>query len=130
VVTWAVTGLTLLTLLGSIAVLATDSGYVLDSMHRQNPTLADQGLTDHAILVTAFVMSGLFVLWAIATLVVSAFCFRGRRWAWYALVASAAALAAFSVLGAIASLLMLVPLAAASAVIAMLVRTEVRAWMR
>jgi hypothetical protein len=130
VVTWAVTGLTLLTLLGSIAVLATDSGYVLDSMHRQNPTLADQGLTDHAIVVTAFVMSGLFVLWAIATLVVSAFCFRGRRWAWYALVVSAAALAAFSVLGAIASLLMLVPLAAASAVIAMLVRTEVRAWMR
>ena len=130
VLTWAVTGLTLLTLIGSMVVLATDSSYVLDSMHEQNPRLADQGLTDHAILVTAFVMSGLFVLWAIAALVVSVFCFRGRRWAWYALVISAGALAAFSVLGAIASLLMLVPLAAAIATLTMLVRPEVRAWMR
>jgi hypothetical protein len=130
VLTWAVTGLTLLTLIGSMVVLATDSSYVLDSMHEQNPRLADQGLTDHAILVTAFVMSGLFVLWAIAALVVSVFCFRGRRWAWYALVISAGALAAFSVLGAIASLLMLVPLAAAIATLTMLVRPEVRDWMR
>ena len=129
-VTWAVTGLTLLTLLGSIVVLATDASYVLDSMHEQNPALSDQGLTDHAILVTAFVMCGLFVLWAVAALVVSGFCFSGRRWAWYALLISAAVLAAFSVLGAIASLLMLVPLAAAVAVITMLVRPEVRAWMR
>ncbi len=129
-VTWTVTGLALVTLLGSIAVLATDSGYVLDSMHRQNPGLTDQGVSDHAILVTAFVMCGLFVLWAVAALVVAAFCFRGRRWAWYALLVFAAGLAAFSVLGAIASLLMLLPLAAAIAVVTMLVRPEVRAWMR
>jgi hypothetical protein len=129
-VTWTVTGLALLTLLGSIAVLATDSGYVLDSMHRQNPGLADQGVSDHAILVTAFVMCGLFVLWAVAALVVAAFCFRGRRWAWYALLVFAAGLAAFSLLGAIASLLMLLPLAAGILVVVLLVRPEVRAWMR
>jgi hypothetical protein len=129
-VTWTVTALALLTLLGSVAVLATDSGYVLDSMHEQNPTLADQGISDHAILVTAFVMCGMFILWAVAALVVAVFCFRGRRWAWYVLMVFAAGLAAFSVLGALASLLMLLPLAAAIAVLVMLLRPEVRAWMR
>ena len=130
VVTWAMSGLVLLTLLGSVAVLATDSSYVLDGMHRQNPTLAEQGMSDHTILITAFVMIGLFVLWALAVVVVAVFCFRGRRWAWYALVVSSGALAAFSVLGAVASLLMLVPLAAAVAVLVLLLRPEARAWMR
>lgn len=129
-VTWTVTALALLTLLGSVAKLVTDSGYVLDSVHEQNPTLADQGISDHAILVTAFVICGMFILWALAALVVAGFCFRGRRWAWYVLMVFAAGLAAFSVLGALASLLMLLPLAAAVAVLVMLLRSEVRAWMR
>jgi hypothetical protein len=130
VVTWVVSGLVLLALLGSIVVLATDSAYVLDGMHRQNPTLAEQGMSDHAIVVTAFVMCGLFALWALAVVVVAAFCLLGRRWAWYALVVSSGALAAFSVLGAIASLLMLVPLAGSVAVLVLLLRPEVRAWLR
>lgn len=129
-VTWAVTGLALLVLLGSVVVLAAESDEVLDRMYRQNPSLADEGMSNHAVVVLAFVMCGLFILWAAAALVVSGFCFAGRRWAWYCLVGSAGAVAAFSVLGALASLLMLVPLAGAVAALTMLLRPEVRAWMR
>ena len=34
----------------SLAVLAGDSQQILHEMYRQNPRLADQGLTDHTLL--------------------------------------------------------------------------------
>ena len=54
----------------------------------------------------------------------------GYGWGWYALLISSGALAAFCLLGVFASLAMLLPLAASGTVIALLVRPEVRAWMR
>jgi hypothetical protein len=124
------TTLSFLTLVGSVVVLVVDSGSVLDRMHEQNPRLAEQGVTDPVILAVAYAMCALFLLWALAAIVFATVCFRGRRWAWYALMISASCLAAFSALGVVASLMMLVPLAAAVAVLVLLARPDVRSWMR
>jgi hypothetical protein len=54
--------------------------------------------------------------------------FRRKRLALYGLIASAAGASVFCLLGALGSLVVLVPLAAAAATIGCLVRPEVKAW--
>ncbi len=126
--TWAFAGVAVLVLTASIAVLAGNQHLVLDKMHQQNPDLASQGVSDHLIVVVAFVTCGTFVLWSLAAAVFAALAFRRRRLAWYALTASTAAVAVVCLLGAIGSLLVLVPLVASLATISLLVRSEVRGW--
>jgi hypothetical protein len=116
-------------LAASLVVLTADSDTVLQRMHRENPGLADQGLSDHAILVTLYVLCGVVLAWALASAAFATVLFLGQRWAWYALVASAGATTVLSLVGALGSLLLLVPLGGALATVACLVRPEVRAWL-
>jgi hypothetical protein len=127
--TWGFTSLIAFVLAGSMVLLATDNQALLDRMHEQNPQLAEQGISDHTVLIIVFVMCGVLLAWALASAAFAALLFRGHRWAWYALIISAIAAAVLCLLGALGSLVVLVPLAAILATIVFLTRPEVRAWV-
>lgn len=129
-VTWASTALAGAGLVLSLAVLTGDSQQILHEMYRQNPRLADQGLTDHTLLVMMWVITGLGLAATVAAAVFALLLFLRQHWAWYALVASAAAAALLFLVGALGSPVVLVFLAAAVATIGCLVRPEVRAWLQ
>jgi hypothetical protein len=128
VVTWLLSGLTALVLGVSVAVLAAESSTVLRRMHEQNPRLAEQGLSDHTILVVCYVFCVFCVLWSLAAAAFAVLVYRGVRWAWYALVASTSAVAVLSLVGMVGSLLTVVPFTAAAATVALLLRPESRRW--
>jgi hypothetical protein len=129
VVTWGFAALAALLGTGSIAVLAVDSQTVLDRMYEQNPQLADRGLSDHDLLVAGYAMCAVLLVWAVAAVVLSVMLFRHHRWAWYALMVSTVAVAGVSLVAAIGSAVLLVPLAGAVATIVCLTRPDVKAWV-
>jgi hypothetical protein len=126
--TWLFSALAALALVSSILVLAASPDVVLDKMHEQNPDLATQGVSDHLILVVAYVTCGLFIAWCVLAAVLALLAFRRTRWAYYGLLVSTAAVAVLCLIGVIGSLVVLVPLLAAVAVVACLARPEVRDW--
>jgi hypothetical protein len=127
-VTWIFSGFTALLLTASMAFLAANSQAVLRKMHQQNPKLAEQGLSDHTILVIGFVFCGLSVLWCLLAAACAVLVFRRVRWSWTALLISTAGVAALCLLGIVGSVVTLVPLAAAGTTLALLVRPESRRW--
>ncbi len=130
ILTWlSAASVSILLVVSSLALTA-DTQPILDQMHQQNPQLAQQGISDHLVVVLVFVMLGVFVVWALAAFAFATALFRGHRWGWYALVASAGGTALISLVGAVGSPLVLVVLAAAVATIVCLVRPEVRGWLR
>ena len=128
VLTWIFTSLAALVCVTSIIVLVQDSSVILDKMHDQNPDLAARGVSDHLILVVCYVTCAVLALWSVGAAVLAVLAFRRKRLALYGLIASAAGASVFCLLGALGSLVVLVPLAAAAATIGCLVRPEVKAW--
>jgi hypothetical protein len=127
--TWGCASLIAFVLAGSMVMLVADNQTLLDRMHEQDPQLAEQGISDHTVLVMVFVMCAVLLAWALASAAFAALLFRGHRWAWYALTISASAAAVLCLLGMLGSIVMLVPLAAIVATIGFLTRPEVRAWL-
>ncbi|MGA8247633.1 MAG: hypothetical protein WB797_12065, partial [Nocardioides sp.] len=128
VLTWVFAGLAIAVLAGSVAVLARSPHLVLDKMHEQNPELASQGVSDHMVVVVGFITCGLFMVWSVAAVVFAVLAFRRRRLGWSALTVSTGGVVVVCLLGAIGSLVVLVPLAGALAAVTLLVRPEVRRW--
>lgn len=127
--TWGCASLIAFLLAGSMVMLAADNQALLDRMHEQDPQLAEQGISDQTMLVIVFAMCAVLLAWALAAAAFAVLMFRGHRWAWYALTISAGAAAVICLLGVFGSMVVLVPLAAILAAIALLTRPEVRAWL-
>jgi hypothetical protein len=119
---------TALLVAGSLAILATDSRRVLDELHRQDPQLAERGISDHEILVIGYVAGSVVLLWSLVAAVLAALAFRGRRRAWHALLASTAAVVLLGLVAMLGSALVVVPVTAAVVTVVLLVRPEVRRW--
>ncbi len=129
VLTWTGSGLTALALAASAVVLALDPDVLLDEAHRQNPDLADQGVTDGMLTAMAFAMVAGVVLWCVAAAVLAILVFHRVGWARVVLLVSAGVAAAISLVGAaIGGVLLLVPFAAAVAGLALLLRPSTTAW--
>lgn len=126
--TWVFAGLALVVMAASMVVLATSPGLVFDELHRQNPDLASQGVSDATLRTMTFVVGGVVIVWSLAALVVAVLAFRRVRWARTALVASASASLALLLLATLGQVLLVVPLAASVVTLALLVRPDVRAW--
>jgi hypothetical protein len=126
--TWSCASLIALVLAGSMVMLAADNQTLLDRMHEQDPQLAEQGISDHTVLVIVFVMCAVLMAWALASAAFAALLFRGHHWAWYALTISASGAAVVCLLGVLGSVVVLIPLAAILATIGFLTRPDVRAW--
>jgi len=126
--TWLFAGLAAVLMGSSVVLLATSPGLVFDEVHRQDPQLAQAGLTDEVLRTATYAVGGVFVVWSLAAVVVAVLAFRGVRWARTALVVSAAVSAAVCLLASVGQFVMLLPLAASVVTLALLVRPDVRAW--
>jgi hypothetical protein len=128
VLTWVCCGLVVVGLGVTVLVLLVAPDVLFDELHRQNPDLADQGLSDSEIKAASFVTAGLFVPWALAAAGFAVQAFRRVRWGHRALIISAAVAGGVSLLGMFASTVMVLPFVAAVVAVALLSRPEVRAW--
>jgi hypothetical protein len=129
VLTWVCTGVAAAGLGLSLAMLSGDSDSMLDELYRRDPTLADQGLSQHAVLTMLYVISALVLAAAAAAAVFALLLFLGHHWAWYALVVSASAATLLFLVGSFGSPIAIVMLVASVATVACLVRPEVRGWL-
>jgi hypothetical protein len=128
--TWCCTAFAAVLLVISIVTLAHDAQPVLDEAYRQNPQLADQGLSQDDVLVMLYAVIGVVLLATAAAAAFAIVLFRGYRWAWYALLITAAVSTLFFLVGTLGSLIGLLPAAASGITFACLLRPEVRAWLR
>lgn len=129
ILTWAATGLTVLGLGASAVVLAVRSDVMLDEAHRQNPDLAAQGVTDEMLIVATYLMIVGIALWCLGAAVLAFLVLRRVAWARIVLIVSAAAASAACLVGAaVGAVVLLLPLGASVATIALLLRSEVGPW--
>ena len=128
VLTWACCALVLVGLGATVLVLLIAPDLLFDELHRQNPDIADQGLSDGDIEVASYITAGLFIPWALVASGFAVQAFRRVAWGRRALIVSAGAAGALSLVGMFASTIMVVPFVAAVVTVALLSRPEVRAW--
>lgn len=126
--TWACAGLTALVTGLSLVLLTASPDRVFEELHRQNPDLAGQGLSDDTLLTATLVAGGVILVWSLAAIVLAALAFRGVEWARVAVVVSASGAALLLLVATVGQVLLLLPLAASVVTLALLVRPDVRAW--
>ena len=129
VLTLVSAGLVLLLTGISVVVMAVSPDLMWEEVQRQQPDLADQGVTQGLLQTTTYAMGGFLILWAAAAIVLAFLTLRRNRGAARALAASAAASAVLCVIGTFASLLLALPAFASIITVAALRRPDVRAWL-
>ena len=78
-----------------VGVLTADPEGLIAEMHRQNPTLVDQGVSDGALRSASWVTAVVCLVWAVASGLLAVLAFQRRRWAAIGLVISAAIVGLF-----------------------------------
>ncbi len=129
VLTLVSAGLVLVLVSISVLVMAVSPDLMLEEVLRQQPELADQGVTQAMLQTTTFVMGGVVIAWAAAAIVLAFLTLGRRRVAAQLLMASAALSAVLCVVGTFASLLLALPAFASIVTVAVLRRPDVRAWL-
>jgi len=129
ILTWVCTGLVTLGLLASAVALAVSPDLMLDQVHKDNPDLASQGISDDLLIVVTYLMVAGLVAWCVSAAVLAVLVFRGVDWARIVLLVSAATCGVLCLIGtAVGAFLLVVPLAASAVVVAMLLRSDSRPW--
>ncbi|MCD4533385.1 hypothetical protein LRP67_04725 [Nocardioides sp. cx-169] len=128
VLTWTFCGLAILVMGLSALVLLAAPDVVFEELYRQNPDLRDEGISDSEVRTATLGLAGVLLVWGGAAIGFAVQAFRRVRWARTALLVSAAGAAAVSLVGAVVSIAMALPLVACLVTITLLVRPEVRAW--
>jgi hypothetical protein len=128
--TWAGCAIAFMAMLASVVLVLAAPDMLIDELYRQNPELRGDGLTPATIRSTVLVAGVLVIAWSIVASVVAGFAWRGRRWGWTVLLVSASCASLLCLLAALSSPPMLVPLLVSGATVPMLLRPEVRAYLR
>ena len=129
VLTWICTGLVIVGLAASAVAMAVSPDLMLDEVHRENPDLASQGVSDDVLMVATYLMIAGLIVWCLAAAGLAVLVLRRVDWARILLVISASVCTAVCLLGAaFGAVVLLVPLLASVVVIAMLVRPDTRPW--
>lgn len=130
VMTWSLSGLVigLMSLTVGVAVAAPDTMW--REILRQQPQVADQGISRDEVFAAAQVLGIVGIAWAVVAIVLAALVYRGSNGARVALAVSGYAAAGLSLLGTLSSPLMLVPLLVCAGGASLLLRPESRAWCR
>lgn len=126
--TWACSVMGLVGLVLTGALLASNQDRVLDEAHKQNPNLADDGITDDMLLTTLWMVLVVFALWGIAAMVLAYLTWIGQDWARITLIVSTCAVAAIALVAAISAPPILLVVVAAGAAVYLLIRPEVSSW--
>lgn len=130
ILTWTVCGLAIAVMALSVLVLLAAPDVVFDEMHRQNPDLASEGLTDSEIRSATFVLAAFVLVWGSAAVLFAVQAFRRVGWARLALLVSAAVAGVVCLVGSVFNLLLALPLVACLVTVALLLQPDVRAWFR
>jgi hypothetical protein len=129
VLTWVFSTVTALGMTASAIAIAVRPDLMLDEVHRQNPELAAQGVTDGILAAATYVMAGFVVLWCLSAIVLAVLVWRRVAWARIVLIVCASTCAAVSLLGSVIGAFLLVfPLVAGLATVALIVRRDARPW--
>ncbi|GAA4670684.1 hypothetical protein [Nocardioides nanhaiensis] len=130
-VTWIATGLVALGIAATAFTLATVPDLLFEELQRQNPdALSSAGLTQGEVRASTLVLCGVALAWCVAAAVFAVGTFRGRSWGRRGLLVSAALVSGLSLVTMLASVAMVLPLAAGAATVGLLLRPESRAWCR
>jgi hypothetical protein len=128
ILTWVCTSVVVLALGATVAAMLLAPDVLFEELHRQNPDLADQGLSDSEIETATYVSAALFLPWCAVAAFFAIQAIRRRPWARLGLMICASLAAAFSLVCVVASVIMVVPFVASVVTVALLARSEVRAW--
>jgi hypothetical protein len=129
VVTLVSAALVLLVTSISVLVMALSPDAMLEEVLRQQPELADQGVTKELLQATTFFMGGIVIAWAAAAIVLAFLTLRRRRAAAQALLVSAVVSAVLCMIGTFASLVLALPALASIITVITLRRPDVKAWL-
>jgi hypothetical protein len=128
VLTWACAAAVVLGLGATVLAMLLAPDVLFEELHRQNPDLSDQGLSDSEIRTATYLCSALIVPWCLVAAGFAIQAFRGRRWARLALLICASVAGMLSLVAVFASAITVIPFVACVATVALLSRPEVRAW--
>ena len=95
VITWVCCAFTALLSILLLAVLAVDADALFAEMQRQNPDLADQGVSDATLQSATWATGIVCLVWALVSGGLAVLAFQRMRWASVALVVSAGVVALF-----------------------------------
>lgn len=126
--TWACSVMGLIGLVLTGALVAGNRDRVLDEAHKQNPNLAEDGITDDMLLTTLWMVLVVFALWGVAAMVLAYLTWIGQDWARITLLVSTCAVAAVAMVAAISAPPILLVVLAAAAAVYLLLRPEVSSW--
>jgi hypothetical protein len=114
-----------------LVVMLASPDALLDAAHRENPDLANQGMTDAELKTSTYVACAVVMAWSAAAAALALLTWRRVRWAATGLAVSAGLASLLCLLSVVGSLVvMLVPLAVCAATVALLLRPESLAWLR
>ena len=130
VLAWVGSSLTFLVMLASVVMILAAPDLLLDEVYRQNSELERDGMTLDDLQSTALYVAVVLVAWSSLAIVLAAYAWRGRSWAWSALFVSSTSAALLCLLGVIGSPVMVIPLGICAVTAVLLRRPEVRAYFR
>jgi len=128
-ITWACCALATLMSLLLIGVLAADAEGLVAEMHRQNPHLVDQGVSDGALRSASWVTAVVCLVWAVGSGLLAVLAFQRRRWAAITLVVSAATVGVLCLVGSLVSPPLVVPGLLAASTVALLLQSSAQRWL-
>lgn len=128
VLTWVCCGLTLLSMVAALVYVLTDTDALWRTALDREPSMVDQGVTRHLLVVTSVVVIAVLGLLCVFAGVVAVFVVRRAPWARTTLLVLAVVAAIGLALASLASALCAVPLVGAAVTIAMLSRPDVVRW--
>jgi hypothetical protein len=126
--TWVFSALAVIVMASSIAILVANPGLVFDELHRQNPDLARQGVSDQVLKTATYAIGGVVIAWSLGAIVLAVLVFRRTPWARLLLVVSTSAAAGLLLIATVVQPVLAVPLAATVVTLALLIRPDVRNW--
>ena len=130
VLTWVFSAAAFALLALTFVVMLAAPDTVIEAAHRQNPDLADQGVSDAMLRTTVYVTSVVVLLWSAGAIALGVLTWRRVRWAASALLASAAVAGGLCLLVVVGSFVLVLPLVGCVATVLLLLRPEARSWLK
>lgn len=129
VLAWAGSGLMFVAMLVTVVATVASPDRIIDELYRQNPSLESE-LGSGELRDTILLAGALIIIWSLTAIVLAAFAWAGRDWAWTGLVVSSVCSAGLCLLGVFGNPALVVGLGVCAAAAILLLRPEVRAYFR
>ena len=129
VLTWVCCAFTALLSILLVAVLAADADALFAEMHRQNPDLANQGVSDATLQSATWVTAIVCLVWACVSGIFAVLAFNRMRWAAIALIVSAGVVGLFCLAGSLVSPPLALPGILAAATAGLLLQPSAQHWL-